>query len=111
VGDLILSTLAAHNAATALADIHGFQELLLSVHALELHVGVTATCGVVRLVILSFGEDFFGLALRLPDHGFQCIDVSLNLEVRRVTGWLSPSIVASLSNLLLIANQSAHALI
>ena len=46
--------LAADYATAATADVHSFQEFILSVHTLELYIGVTAGGRIIFFVIISF---------------------------------------------------------
>ena len=42
MGDLAVLLRALHAAALTFSDVHGFEELFLAIHALELDVGVTS---------------------------------------------------------------------
>ena len=42
MGDLAVLLLPLHAAALTFSDVHGFEELFLAIHALELDVGVTS---------------------------------------------------------------------
>ena len=96
MGDFVLALLAAHAAAFARADVHGIEELLLAVHALELDEGVGSTCRVGLLVLVALLEDNLCLSLQLFD---------LVLDLLNRCFFLVPFCIAFLALLLLYLQE------
>ena len=63
--DRILFLFHPEAPALARADIHGLQELSLTVHTLELDEGIACFSWIVLLVVVAFLEDLIGCVLKL----------------------------------------------
>jgi len=65
--DSVLLFFAAEHAPAAAVDVHCLEELLLSIHALELNVSIAAVSWVVLLVLIAVFQNFPGLLLQGRD--------------------------------------------
>ena len=65
--DLATEALTPETATPARAEAHGFAELLLSIEALELDIGIAARRNVVLLILIDLLHDAHGLCLQGAD--------------------------------------------
>ena len=99
--------LAAHDTASAAVDVHGLEELLLAIHALELHVSVTAGRGVVLFVLVARLENLLRLLLYFLDLLLDFGDFGVTLVCCTLSFC---NLLQALVQLLLIHEQLAHTL-
>ena len=98
--------LAAHDTTSAAVDVHGLEELLLAIHALELYVCVTAGRGVVLFVLVARLENLLRLLLYILDLLLDFGDFGVTL----VCTLSFCNLLQALVQLLLIDEQLAHSL-
>ena len=61
-------------------DIHGVQKLLLTIHTLEVDVGILRVCMVVLLILFSLLIDSLRFLLQLPDRLLSLLNVFLSFS-------------------------------
>ena len=81
MSDHIILLAAFHDAALAAIDIHSFNELLLSVHTLELDICISAGGGIVRLVLVTILKHLFGCHLDSLNLLFLLLDAGTRLSI------------------------------
>lgn len=63
MSDRFILFLASQPESLTGIDVHGFQELILSIHTLELNKSITGTSRVVLLVLVSLLQNVLGFCL------------------------------------------------
>ena len=109
--DVVLFVLAAEHASAAAVNVHSFEELLLSIHALELDIGVTAGGRIVLLVLRACFQDVLRLPLNLLDLLLYLHDFLLEVDISAIVLRLPILGVAHFSALCLLALQGLECFI